>query len=556
VFWRSKILVGASLIAIGSILSVPQVQAKTAVEVGDIAKTITVSISGDTGQGSGVILQRQGDLYTVLTAAHVVRKTKAYTITTSDNRQHRSIDGSIQLAANNIDLAIVQFRTAGRYTIAKVGNSQQLRSGMDLYVAGFPAATRAMTQSTFVFREGKVSANSDREFADGYSLVYSNDTLPGMSGGAILNTEGELVAIHGKGDREELGDGELGEKTGFNVGIPIERLATIAQASSTKLALRIPPKPSQPQRAPRADDYIAAGTRKYRDRDFNGSLADFNRALSLDSQAAIAYYYRGNIKAYKLKARDIRGALADYDRAIQIDPRMVVAYQYRGLLKDKKLKDNAGAIADFDRAIALNPKSATAYYYRANFKAYTDRHPNYQSALADLELAVQLDPNSAVAYYYRGLLKDKKLNDDRGAFADYSRAISLNPSSSGAYRQRGRIVAFKLKDPNGGIADLDRAIEIAPKDYGSYLNRGNIKAKLTQDFKGALADFDRAIALNPNYANAYGLRAILKEQQFKDRAAAIADMQTSARIYQQQGDLKQYQWATNYLQKWQKSSGG
>jgi hypothetical protein len=44
-----------------------------------------------------------------------------------------------------------------------------------------------------------------------------------MSGGVVLNNDGKLVAIHGRGDRDENG-----AKTGFNLGIPVNRFATVA----------------------------------------------------------------------------------------------------------------------------------------------------------------------------------------------------------------------------------------------------------------------------------------------------------------------------------------
>ena len=69
--------------------------------------------------------------------------------------------------------------------------------------AGFPLATTAITASIYNFTEGKVTANANRPLAGGYSLVYSNNTLPGMSGGPVFNDAGETIAIHGKGDVQQ-----------------------------------------------------------------------------------------------------------------------------------------------------------------------------------------------------------------------------------------------------------------------------------------------------------------------------------------------------------------
>lgn len=64
-----------------------------------------------------------------------------------------------------------------------------------------------------------------------------------MSGGAVLNQNGELVAIHGRGDREKNAQGEFGQKTGFNLGIPVNRFATIASNLGVNLRETVPPIP-------------------------------------------------------------------------------------------------------------------------------------------------------------------------------------------------------------------------------------------------------------------------------------------------------------------------
>jgi Spy/CpxP family protein refolding chaperone len=245
---------------VGILIPIPLLQtisvAKTSVDIGENARVITVRITESENQGSGVIIQRQGDIYTVLTSAHVVRRNTEYTITTPDDIQHPIISRSIRRAPNSIDLAVVKFRAANNYATAKLGNCNNIRAGMDIYVAGFPAKTRVLTQSVFVFREGKVSANSNKVFDAGYSLVYSNNTLPGMSGGAVLNSDGELVAIHGRGDIQQLTDDSVGEKTGFNVGIPIDRFFAVASNIGVRLNQPIASIPSNSK--PKADDRIAS----------------------------------------------------------------------------------------------------------------------------------------------------------------------------------------------------------------------------------------------------------------------------------------------------------
>ncbi len=432
--------------------------AKTSVEIGDTARAITVSISEPESVGSGVILQHQGDTYTVLTAAHVLRNKVDYKITTSDDRQYLAISSSIKPAPENIDLAVVKFKATAKYPTAKLGSSGRLKSGMDLYVAGFPAETRVLTKSVFVLREGKVSANSNKTFEAGYSLVYSNDTLPGMSGGAVLNTNGELVAIHGRGDRERLADNTLGGKTGFNVGIPIDRFIALASNLGVRLSQSVAATPP-PSTAPKADDYLASAAQKYGNHDYRGALAEYDRVIQLQPNNAIAYNYRGVLK---VKIQDFEGGMADYNHAIQLDANYGEAYSNRGSLKANKLQDLSGAMADYDLAIELSPKYATAYSNRGKLKV---KNRDIEGGLADYNLAIQHDPTEATYYSYRAFLKILS-SDRQGALADFNRSIELNPSNASVYAKRGDHRYFSRKDRTGGIADLEQAAKL-------YQQQGN-----------------------------------------------------------------------------------
>jgi tetratricopeptide (TPR) repeat protein len=576
----SKISLWTGLIGIGATVALvqPIAVAKSSVEIAKTAREITVLITEPNSVGSGVILQRQGEIYTVLTAAHVVKNKANYTITTSDNRKYQMIGSSIRSAlesSDSIDLAVVKFKSTTNYPTAKLGNCNLLTLGMDLYVGGFPSPSKAITNSIFVFTEGKVSANGNINPKDGYSLIYSNITGRGMSGGAVLNTEGELVAIHGQGERDEDN-----VKTGLNLGIPINRFATVAKKMGVDLEQKVAPIPQNT--APKADDYFALAAQKYLKQDYRGSIADLNRAIQLNPNYAKAYIGRGNLKLLKLN--DPQGSLADFNRALELDPRYANAYNNRGLLKLEKLNDPQGSLADYNRALELDPKFAIAYYSRGSLKQNKLNDP--QGSLADYNRALELDPRYAIAYNNRGLLKVEKLNDPQGSLADYNRALELDPKYTGAYNNRGSLkknklndpqgsladynraleldpnlaVAYnnrgllkveKLNDPQGSLADYNRALELDPKYTGAYYNRGSLKANKLQDVQGGVADLNRAIEIDPNLANAYSWRGVLKYNRLNDRSGAIVDLQQAARLHQQQGNTKDYQTAIDILKKFE-----
>jgi tetratricopeptide (TPR) repeat protein len=491
--------------------------AASAVEIGAIAKSITVQIVGENNSGSGVILQRQGDTYTVLTAAHVLDKSINYKIVTPDNRSYQIVPNSIRIASGGIDLAVVKFKSTTKYVTAKLGNCNALKLGMDLYVAGFPNKREVIAGSELAFTPGQVTTNSSKNLDKGYSLIYSNPTQEGMSGGAVLNGNGELVAIHGMGDREELDDGKFGGKTGFNFGIPINRFAMVASNMGVQLGGQVTPIPRSTVGKP--DDYFVSGILKHRKGNIQGALVDFNQAISLDPKYALAYGNRAILKYENLN--DVQGALADYDRAIAFNPKYAKAYANRGKLKDDKLNDFQGALADYDRAISLNPKLDYAYLYRAILKDY--KFNDFQGALADWNQIIAFYPKSADGYNNRGYLKAYKLNDLQGALADFNRAIALNPKSADGYNNRGSLKGYKLKDFQGALADYERAIALNLKDADIYHNRGKLKNDNLNDVPGALADYDRAIVLNPKDAKIYYNRATLKADKLNDFQGALAD---------------------------------
>jgi tetratricopeptide (TPR) repeat protein/V8-like Glu-specific endopeptidase len=543
-YWCGWLPVAGAMVTVALVHSVAV--AKTAQEVNQIAEAITVRINfpatsnRGTGNGSGILLQKNGDVYTVLTAAHVVKSKpeNQLKITTNDDRQYAVIPGSMRSYNGDIDLAVVKFRANGNYKLAELGDSNKLAGGMELYVGGFPVPTTVITESTFVFREGKVTANSKRVYKDGYALLYSNDTLPGMSGGPILNESGQVVGVHGKGDREQ----ETRAKTGFNAGIPIARFADIAMDLGVNLGTETRVARTVQSPTVTADDYFISAGQKNEQGNYQGALIDYDKSINLNPNYSFAYNNRGILKD---QLNDIPGALADYNKAITLDPNNANAYSNRGLLKDEKLNDTSGALADYNKTITLDPNNAIAYSNRGNLKA--NKLNDIPGALADYNKAIALDPNNSISYYNRGSLKNNKLNDIPGALADYNKAIALNPNNAIAYSNRGLLKKNKLNDVPGALADYNRAITLNPNDASAYISRGILKAEKLDSTPGALADFNKAITLDPNNANAYQNRGVLKHLKLNDTPGAITDLRQAAKLHRQQGHTKGLQSALEVL---------
>ncbi|BCL34722.1 tetratricopeptide repeat-containing serine protease family protein [Nostoc sp. MS1] len=405
-----------AIIGVTIALVQPQaVMALSAGEVNNIAKQITVLIQSKKPRyGSGVIIKKEGNTYTVLTAAHVVEVKDNYEIVTAEGKRY-PLDYSSVKQLPGVDLAVVQFSSNQNYNVAKIGNSDSSSEGTTAYVAGFPAPTFAINQSIYTFSNGTITANASKPLRDGYALVYSNNTSEGMSGGAVLNDQGELIAIHGRADKDAK---EI--KTGFNLGIPVNTFLRMSAQVGVDTGVSAPNTPVAT--APKAADFLLQAVDKYNKEDYQEAIANFTQAIRLNPKYTQAYIGQGIARS---RLKDYQGAIADFTQAIRLNPKYTQPYIGRGIARSR-LGDYQGAIADYSTAIKINPENVTVYGLRGSIHL---KLKDYQRAIADFSSAIKIDPNLAINYSSRGIARGE-LGDKQGGIADLQKAADL-------FRQQG-----------------------------------------------------------------------------------------------------------------------
>ncbi len=161
------------------------------------------------------------------------------------------------------------------------------------------------------------------------------------------------------------------------------------------------------------------GNIRFRAKQYNEAIRDYNLAIERDSSRAEFYRNRGSAKD---NLGDLQGAFGDFSRAIEFYPSYAAAYFDRGGTRFKlKERDYRGAIADFTEAIRIEPSYVEAYYRRAIVRRITGEHAE---AIEDLNHYIQFNPNNDRAYLYRGL-SEWELQRRSEACRDWQRASQL-----------------------------------------------------------------------------------------------------------------------------------
>ena len=482
-------------------------------------KQFTVRIDSTSGEnGSGIIIAKSGDTYTVLTAAHVVCEKEAgtkpcknysYEILAPDGKKY-PVEKSTIKTEEGVDLGVLKFQSQQDYQVATLADYNPNTDDYT-FTAGYPKLGNESPwrftmgrifdkeQGLLATRQSDFQSNSDSKLqtasslTGGYELVYTSITYGGMSGGPVLDSQGRVIGIHGRAEGETAIDDETGDcgvssckvQLGYSLGIPISTFLGLTkrfgvQAQKVEENIQAPQLTTQQVKS--IEDAVLS--------------AD----VSTENAKASVWLERGN-QLWRLQR--YKEAVEAFDKAIEQKPTFVyLAYYGKGLALGTQGKSKEGVTA-LEQAVEDKPDFVTAW---GTLSAVYRELEQPEKGLAAIDKAIQLQPQNPNVYNEKsGVLSGLKRYSE--AEAAINKAIDIAPRAA-FYNNRGILYA-EQKKWDLALADFNKAIQINPNHASAYNNRG-IFYNEQKKWDLALADFNKAIQINPNDAQAYNHRGFLR----------------------------------------------
>ena len=174
---------------------------------------VLISQSSKLVSGSGFFIDTNG---TLVTNYHVIKdgRSGAIQLYNGETAMIQTVLGYNE----TLDIAILS--TSAKNTVsATLGNSSAVQVGDTVYAIGYPEAFEVGFSSS-TFTTGMVSMNRS---IGGYTYIQSTvDITHGNSGGALINTYGEVIGITTAGLN-------VGNVDYMNLSIPVQRIDTVSR---------------------------------------------------------------------------------------------------------------------------------------------------------------------------------------------------------------------------------------------------------------------------------------------------------------------------------------
>lgn len=397
-----------------------------------------VKIYGESMPGSGVIIKKEGSVYTVVTAKHVLGLGSASSpriaIQTIDGSEYEALDID---TSPWLDLALIRFKSSQLLKVASIAKDKAETDDL-IAVIGYPIADEKISSvlsnvhfrgSSHLSRDGGYILAYSAGNSDNFSkrLDFPRKTLPGMSGGGVFDLNSSLIGIHGQVDITKM-ETEVADDKNYSLtndrqymgnGIPLQFLTewrrTLHKLTQDIYRLRFHGSSSQQS----IDDLVLNANKLV-------SNGDITEALKLYEELARMQPGEGAWSANKAKLHEDLGqneqAEQAFDQAVRQSPEHHIILSERGRFK-AGLGRHDEAIQDFNKALAIKPSHLMSAIRKMKSLADTGRCkeslsigermlPHYKSNNSNYSAGLALEV--ARAHYCD---KNKKIGDADKALA-------------------------------------------------------------------------------------------------------------------------------------------
>jgi tetratricopeptide (TPR) repeat protein len=407
---------------------------------------LTYDINGELrNQGSGVVISGEGY---ILTNYHVMENGSSVLVV------HGDISISdVEIIGGDIEADILALRIPkGNFSFVELPESEEIKIGQRVYAIGSPMGYEN------TISEGIISGY--RKFDKGINLIQITASIsPGSSGGAVVNSRGELIGISTY---------TITEGQNLNFAIPIKDVMDIniepyvasdvipqeTRTKNEKERIITYPEEEKSIRDPETLKYFNEGKKliseaykqenKKLEMDYlKKAVERLEKAIEFDQSFAEAYYLIGNVYDSRFNLNDIGKAKKYYGKVVNfidesrsnvcdsISNREIlveIADFYR--LQEEDIETNSlKAVENYKKALVeplpkiipsltlikdddINFSISSTYHQVANYLVLTE--DNYFGAIEYFDLALEFydkkSYSSDISSWMRGdIVKDKKV---------------------------------------------------------------------------------------------------------------------------------------------------
>jgi tetratricopeptide (TPR) repeat protein len=192
-------------------------------------------------------------------------------------------------------------------------------------------------------------------------------------------------------------------------------------------------------------------------KNYKAAMINIDSVLVINPKNTQALDFKGNVLQHQ---KDYQGGVEAFSKAIEIAPQDFEAFYDRGICK-AYLKKFDEALTDITRGMEIDSMGKWIGYNNIAFFIKFEEK-DFQGSLKYFDDALKLNPKFAYAYNNRGYAK-LQLNDIKGARQDITKSIELDPENSYAFRTMALLLLAENKE-NQACKQLKKAMDLGYAD--------------------------------------------------------------------------------------------